>query len=1719
MPQTDLTEQQIAFLEKYCKVPMLFGREKALKKREEFEHLFRAYNLKHDLTRQAIEGLGDSNVAKMLTVELARADALMNNVPGKPDFGGAMNQLDMIQDEVALRSLEAECRERIGLMEPAVTKALGTTGDSTTQIGAMWAVALERLDGGLRAGKPQELSAALQILGRLQGVIATAGGDPGLAGTSGGVENAKAALIEDGKRKAAMADLRRLQEAVGQIEARAKSLMPAGLPVPLTGAISALRLKLTCPPDADSTAIAEIVRQGEGGLTALQQQAEGIFSDLSTWDTARKAATTVLASLRAHPQAGTEPAKAAVNAVQKTFDDAVVKATGFDFKGATADVAGVADACRKATALADALGKLLAVKTARQALKTEFDTTPLNFDQVRTLVERVRTLWAEAGTAETEGKLELAVAKLDEMPAAARAARAMVRNQKEYQDSYQDLKNKADGLAAHKHPIGTAIATDLKIMTDRLADAARLSATDLDGAIAKMPNLYNLEAALQARVEQAKTWVEEKKKFEVRLKAVSDLGEETGGRIAIAEYLLRLEDDKTRAEDLVAPALPRKEFVMATQIVQSSEGVHDAMLKLAEVAKDYFARKKTLDEGARELSGKTGGPQVAEMLTCVRALMSTAAAQTTAKDWKGAVETLKQAATVLNSAKDTAATAEAVANGKNDPAMAGIAKDFEAAMTAFTKVKTSVQGKDSTNAFSASIGEADTLATNARAAATDTPPRPDEAKSLLEGAFDKLNETLKQIGERTAFITIFNASAAALQTTLPPKNTDNVIKDELAELRRILVEAQKLSKQNPPDFLGALRMTETCQEVERKANRKAAAYQAMASDRTKITNAISTLDVDPERTYMADDIKRLRDAKKDISDLLAAGNTTAATSKSTATAKVADALVASKADLTTALADKKKFVTDNLVVFGNVAPEPTRRLYAQADIDTMAQMQIEIQELFDSGAYKAAALRCDNFASVLARAYYAVKNGLLYETARATAKTELDKVTARRPIENPFVAEKVDALADRYQAALDQAAMGNYTGAKKRIDTLPADCLAIEPMLADLDRYRQGREAAGKALGELGKVADKTAVEPLVAQLRGKHANAIALGDKGDLGAAIDLFAEIVTGCAEARKTAEEHAKFATMIGDAKALPDTDVEGLRQAITKAGEMLTDLRSGGKALFVMAQVIAADTALKEARTLIDTDAKAARARLQVALDNCADARLQMGYYDQMTQAEEAAQKLISDFLAKPEAEPVIAELGAQRTALSNAMTDVRSDPSRRQEVVGRIEAVVAEVHRLRLIADNHTLYVAMRDSVNEAAARMERHPQRFAMADDIAMVRQLVSTADGLDARHDHDGAMDRLSRADQIRLAATVKADMQGDKVPALDDIKSILARPDGARELDAIVATLDDPAKKKVMRVAFEARFGCKLKIDRKNPHTAEMNQWFQQQQTAGVVVTQEMWDAKQAELTTYDPVPDGNNRGPDVQKFYEVMCDLPPSATLDNDSMLIFSQTEGPAEGSFYNDGSKLVAMREGTFGDSGIYGVGLPHELEEIDDDAQPIEGENITYFSWNTLHEVGHAIDDQKSFMQTRGAALAGWQDYGSNVMPVARAVAGEFDYDVDYVAAYLSGTSDPAIPDPDGCEPEEWERRRLQCRAFVDRVRTGNNPWQSSGSAKASAIDNICYHEAYANHWVSYPLEARKKGVSGYQFRAPGEWFSELYAAYHTGKLNPSHPARSWLETL
>jgi hypothetical protein len=77
----------------------------------------------------------------------------------------------------------------------------------------------------------------------------------------------------------------------------------------------------------------------------------------------------------------------------------------------------------------------------------------------------------------------------------------------------------------------------------------------------------------------------------------------------------------------------------------------------------------------------------------------------------------------------------------------------------------------------------------------------------------------------------------------------------------------------------------------------------------------------------------------------------------------------------------------------------------------------------------------------------------------------------------------------------------------------------------------------------------------------------------------------------------------------------------------------------------------------------------------------------------------------------------------------------------------------------------------------------------------------------------------------------------------------------------------------------------------------------------------------------------------------------------------------------------------------------------------------------------------------------------------------------------------------------------------------------NGLWEKGGgAAKKYAVEGTrVYQQSQGQNWVSYPLLVRKRGVSSYQFRAPAEWFAELYAAYYMDKLSDSHPDAAWLK--
>jgi hypothetical protein len=101
---------------------------------------------------------------------------------------------------------------------------------------------------------------------------------------------------------------------------------------------------------------------------------------------------------------------------------------------------------------------------------------------------------------------------------------------------------------------------------------------------------------------------------------------------------------------------------------------------------------------------------------------------------------------------------------------------------------------------------------------------------------------------------------------------------------------------------------------------------------------------------------------------------------------------------------------------------------------------------------------------------------------------------------------------------------------------------------------------------------------------------------------------------------------------------------------------------------------------------------------------------------------------------------------------------------------------------------------------------------------------------------------------------------------------------------------------------------------------------------------------------------------------------------------------------------------------------------------------------------------------------------------------------------------------PATP------PATFSGDKARFEKFVAAAQTPK-VWDSQALTELATLDKRVYQESYPSTWTSYKVEARKRGITSYQFRAPGEWFSELYAAFKVGKLKPGHPSEGWLKKL
>ncbi len=317
---------------------------------------------------------------------------------------------------------------------------------------------------------------------------------------------------------------------------------------------------------------------------------------------------------------------------------------------------------------------------------------------------------------------------------------------------------------------------------------------------------------------------------------------------------------------------------------------------------------------------------------------------------------------------------------------------------------------------------------------------------------------------------------------------------------------------------------------------------------------------------------------------------------------------------------------------------------------------------------------------------------------------------------------------------------------------------------------------------------------------------------------------------------------------------------------------------------------------------------------------------------------------------------------------------------------------------------------------------------------------------------------------------------------------------------LDTKIANLDpnDPKTGKLIAKQIEARFGAKFKLFKSTITGNDAD---------GKPITEDYKTKQQAK-----------KEADALKQLYLTMSKCPnfPKSHLVGLEVSL-RPAESRGEGGVYYPGAKKAGINCKRPKDSFKYDVSNPkHFPDGVDPDCQPANTDPVKYFNWATLHEVAHAVDAKHGFMDKNGGkpAYGNWVQYNGSNGPIAKAVAAKHGVglgadDLKALEAYaLAKINGGAVAAPRS--PEEGAKR-----GAVDtwRVAVGvdKSLWWNGAGCKANEIDGVVYQEAYGGRWVSYDLAARSKGIHGYQFRAPGEWFAELYAAYYSDKLKPSHP--------
>ncbi|MCH8187763.1 MAG: hypothetical protein IIB66_03500 [Proteobacteria bacterium] len=718
-----------------------------------------------------------------------------------------------------------------------------------------------------------------------------------------------------------------------------------------------------------------------------------------------------------------------------------------------------------------------------------------------------------------------------------------------------------------------------------------------------------------------------------------------------------------------------------------------------------------------------------------------------------------------------------------------------------------------------------------------------------------------------------------------------------------------------------------------------------------------------------------------------------------------------------------------------------------------------------------------------------VDRNAAYEVERKKAETALEKI---RAVTCPAIADDIKTVELMYKKATALADERVYKHAMTQVMAVAPATVAPIAIGKAQALYVLSRKAADDAITALNKdFSDSDAATLQVEAQNVTLGNADALAKRKLFTEAKALTDPIPAACAAARKLAETQGEFDAALKKAKGGPSDSLDGLEDEIAGVTALLARLVArklggviGDDIKRIESKLATAEDQRKKG------DAAKAREALAEAANACATANTKADEHNQLDTALKGAVKKVAAVRSKyPKPATVKTSLDDIENYIAVAQAD--ADKGHFSSALQQLHSALEELSAVETLGADHEAYVAERKKIDPRVKTLAKHKCLYAVAKEFGEIRTGLVEADGKVAARDYAEAMKLLAAATDLCDVAALKADMHNNQAITDDAIKNILAKPGGDKELDEIIKGLDPQAKRKATKKALELRFDMRLE---------------QFSDEAGSTADDDL-----------------GKKGPNILRFYDIMVKLPPRHTKGNPSLDLVQQmgTEQDAAGSgAFSRATRRIKLTVGRANDKHAEVICQEWQLGAVDANCKPEGGDPASTFSWTSAHEFGHTVDDSHGFMKKNGGsdAYGGWKEYGGATTEIAKAAAVEFKYDEKYIQSYLSqGAASP--PDPGSVDPAVWDRRRIEAETWCDSIRVDRKIYYSASMCAKLKIGDRVYQEAYGKRWVSYLFKSRSQGVMGYQFRAPGEWFAELYAAYHTGKMNKSHPARKWLDKL